>query len=76
MDHSVRVSRSLRQAVGIVEIAALDDGARGFEPLRRVFGASQADDLVAGFEEFGHDARADPARCAGDEDSHGGTSQW
>ena len=74
VDHPVGVGGRLGQAVGVVDVAALNDGAGRFQPLRRGLGAGQADHLVAGTEQLGDDGRADPARCAGDEDSHGGTS--
>ena len=74
VDHAVGVGGRLGQAVGVVEVAPLDSGAGGFQLLRRCVGAGQADHLVAGAEQFGDDGRADPTRCAGDEDSHGGTS--
>ena len=49
-----------------------DDERPGrFQPLRRCFGAGQADHLVAGAEQLGHDGRTDPTRCAGNEDLHG-----
>ena len=74
VDHAVGVRRRLGQTVRVVEVASLDDGAGRFQPLRRCLGAGQADHLVAGPQQFGHDGRADPARCAGDKYSHGGTS--
>ncbi len=50
VDDSVRVSRGLRQSIGIVEVAPLDDGAGVFEALRRGVGAGEADYVVAGFD--------------------------
>ena len=61
VDHPVGVGRRLGQAVGVVEVAPLDDGAGRFQPLGRCLGAGQADHLVAGTEQLGHDGRADPA---------------
>ncbi len=74
VDHPVGVGGRLGQAVGVVDVAPLHGGAGRLQPLRRCLGAGQADHLVAGSEQLGHDGRADPARCAGDEDLHGGTS--
>ena len=74
VDDPVGVGGRLGQAVGVVEVAPLHDGAGRLQPLRRCVGAGQADHLVAGTEELRDDGRADPARCAGDKDSHDGTS--
>ena len=75
VDDPVGVGGRLGQALGVVEVAPLDGGAGGFQPLGGRVGAGQADHLVAGAEEFGDDGRADPARCAGDKDSHDGPPQ-
>jgi hypothetical protein len=72
VDDPVRAGGRLGEAVGIVEVSPLDDGAGGFEALRGRLGAGQADHLVAGGDELGDDGRADPARCSRNEDSHGG----
>ena len=72
VDHPVGVGGRLGQAVGVGDVASVNDGASRFQPLRRCFGAGQADHIVPGSEQLGHDCRADPARCAGDKDSHDG----
>ena len=38
--------------------------------------AGEPDDLMAGADQLGNDGRADPARRAGDENSHERTSRW
>ncbi len=64
-----RLSR-VAQAVGIVEIPPLHRGTGGLQSLCRRLRAGQANHLVTGPEQLGHDRRADPARRAGDKDSH------
>ena len=44
------------------------------ERLCRGIGTREADDVMAGTDQFGYDGGADPAGCSGDENSHGGTS--
>ena len=75
VDDSVRIGGGLGQAVRVVDIAPLNHGAGRFQSLRRFVGSGQADHLVAFSEQLGHDCGSDPARCAGDKDSHDGYLQ-
>ena len=74
VDHPVGVGRRLGQPVGVVEVAPLHDGAGRFQRLRRRLGAGEADHVVTGSEQLGHNGRTDPAGCARHKDPHGGTS--
>lgn len=75
VDHPVGVGGRLGQGLRIIEVALLDHGARGLQLLRRRLGAGQSDHIMASAEQLGDDRRADPARCAGDKDSHCETSR-
>ena len=59
VDHAVGVGRRLGQAVRVIDVALLDDGAGRLQPSSRFLGAGQADHLVAGTEQLGHDGRAE-----------------
>nr|WP_233506925.1 hypothetical protein [Jiangella anatolica] len=75
VDDGVGGARACREAVGVVEAAAMDGGALGRERGGGVVGAGEADHLVAVSEELVGDGRADPARSSGDEDAHGTSSR-
>ncbi len=74
VNHPVGVGGRLGEAVWVVDVALLNNGSGRFQPLRRGLEAGQANHIVSGTEQLGNDGRADPARCAGDEESHDGTS--
>ncbi|MGF6478209.1 hypothetical protein QFZ91_000370 [Paraburkholderia sp. JPY419] len=63
------------QAVGVFERAAMHLRARCDERLRALIGAGHADHLMAGFDKFGHQSRADKPGCACQKDSHGQVSR-
>ena len=75
VDDPVGVGGRFGQAVRVVDVAPLNSGADRHQSLHRFVGAGQTDHLVACVQQFGHHGRADPARCAGDKDSHDGYLQ-
>ena len=62
------------KAVEIMQRTPMDFGSGRDERGSRRIGASEPDDLMAVGNEFGHDGRADPTRCTGDEYTHETTS--
>ncbi len=70
VDHAVGGGGRLAQAVEVVEVAAVHLGAHGRQGRGPVVRAGQADDLMSGLQQLGHDGRPDVARRAGDENSH------
>ena len=70
VDDPVRVGRGLAQLVQVFKVPAAHVGAKGFDGGSRRFGPGQADDLVPGLEQLGHDSRGDVTAGAGDEDTH------
>src|SRR6185503_8248009 len=74
VDHAVRGGGAGAQALGVLEIAAVDLGPGGRERGGGAVGAGEADDLVARADELGNDGRTDEAGRAGDEYAHGRSS--
>ncbi len=70
VDDAVALGRRGAQHVKIADIAAADLGAGGGDGLGGRVGAGEAEDLVIGCEQLGHDGGADPAGRAGDEYAH------
>ena len=70
MDDAVGGRGGLLEARDVVEIPATDLGAGRLERRRRAIRTRQADDLVAGGEQFGDDGGANVSGCTGDEDTH------
>jgi hypothetical protein len=61
MDDAVRVGGHAGQALRVVEVASMDQRADFLQLARRGVRSGQADHLVAGSQEFGHEGGADPA---------------
>ena len=70
VDHTVRGRRRAAQHVEVIERAALHFGAGGAEGGGRRVRAGQPGDLMARIDELRNEGRANPARRAGDENSH------
>ena len=70
VDDAVRRRRAAAQAVEVLEVAALDFGARVGERLGVGVRAGQTDDAVAGGDEVPDDGGTDEAGRAGDEYAH------
>jgi hypothetical protein len=70
MDHAICRGSCIPKAVEIVERAAMHLRSGGGEGSGRSIRASEPDDPMARADELGNDGGADPAGCAGDEDTH------
>ena len=71
VDDSIGLLGAGAKAVGVLQIAAMDLRAGGFELSRASVGPRQAEHLVSGREQFGNDARADEAGRTSEEYAHG-----
>ena len=69
VDDALRSRRAAREAVEVVERAAVGLGPGG-QRLVRLNGAREAHYLVARANQFLNNGRADEARGAGDENTH------
>ena len=70
VDHPVGLGRPGPQAVEVVQFAAVYLGAERGDGGGGALRSREAEDLVAGVEQFGDDGGADPAAGSGDEDAH------
>ncbi len=70
VDHGVRLRRTIAQALGILERAAMHLGARGGQRIGAGVGTGDADHLVACLDEFGNQRRTDETGRTGEKDTH------
>jgi hypothetical protein len=70
MNHAVRCSRSASQAVKIIKLAAMHLCAGSGYFCSGCIGASQAEDLVPGLDQFLDNGGADKTGRASNENSH------
>ncbi len=75
VDHAVRGGGGIAQDVEVVEAASAHLGAGGGEGGGRGVRAGQADDLVAGADQLGHQGGTNPTGRTGDENTHGKNSR-
>src|SRR5207253_5326116 len=75
MDDAVALVSAFAQGVEFLERPAVHFGTGRRERIGGRVGPRQTDDVMTGVDQFGHDGRADPTRCAGDEDTHEQTSE-
>jgi hypothetical protein len=71
VDDAIARFGAAREAVEIIERAALHFGARVSDRFRRRVGSSEAEDFVAGGDQVSSDGRTDPTGSPSDEDTHG-----
>src|SRR5580692_3800277 len=71
VNHSIRRGGSTPQAGQILKIATMDLGTSGGKRLGSRIRASEAENLMARFDEFCNDGRADESCRTSDEYTHG-----
>src|ERR1700733_380319 len=70
VDHAVGHGRSGAQAFQVLKTPLMHLGSGGNERLGPGIGPRQSEYLMARFDQFRHDRRADESSCTGDKDLH------